>query len=388
MFGVKLQGSCKSFIHGYKIIRGKPDLEVIRSKFQQLFNQTDSYDKLKHAMTDRFGYFCWDTQVPFEINNHIRLLDDFDPEEIVDEAKIADICSKLSARKCGDDRPQWEVLMIPKYKMTGELLEDNKTSHYALIVRLHHAYCDGISFVLMTNNFLSDIPGELPLDPTKEFKNPIWMKAYIWAKIVIVGPMNFLKNLFMLVFTANRFRVDRYVNSKVMARSSTLEMDTLKKIREASGTSVTSITLSAVYGALHKTHMRLFPGKPLPKRMHLGSVGVLLPYKENPLVNQFTMWPYTAPLIAQDPQMRLAVTYEGVRKCASQPDPLFNFFMQRALGSLPKIWHEILFSLSGTPVMLSNVPGYKTAVKLFGGELVDVAAWIPLVTTTGKFAHI
>lgn len=383
VFGVKLHGSSKSYIHGYKIIRGKPDINLIRSRFLQIFTKTNECDKLKHVITHKFGYFCWDTKVHFDVALNIRFLDNFDPEEIVDEDRLTDICSKLVGHDYGTSKPQWEILMIPKYRMHGEPI-DSHTTHYALIVRLHHAYCDGISFVLLTNNFLSDSPGELPIDPTKGFKNPIWIKAYIWAKIFIVGPMNFFWNLALLVFTPSMYRVERYLHSKVLSRSSSIEMETLKRIRIASGASITSITLSAVYAALYKTHMRIFPGKPVPKKLHLGSIGVMLPYhEEKRLVNQFTMWRYTSPLQIDDPKKRLVMTHEEVRKCASKPDPVFNFYMQKALGSLPKFLHEILFALSGTPIMLSNVPGYKTPVKVFGGEMVDVSAWIPLVTTTG-----
>ncbi|CAL8122566.1 unnamed protein product [Orchesella dallaii] len=384
VFGVKLPGSSKSYIHGYKVIRGVPDINRIRAKLQEVFTRTSGYDRLKHALTDKFGYFCWDKKVPFDVTKHVRLLDDFDPEEIVDEARLVEICEKLVPRDCGEEMPQWEVMMIPKFRMPGELQNETTTSHYALIVRIHHAYCDGISYVLLVNNFLADVSGELPIDPTKGFNNPFWIKAYIWAKILAVGPMNFFKYLGMLIASNSLFGVERYSLSKLMAKSSTVEMDKLRKLRLASGTSVTSITLSAVFAALHKTHLRLFPGRAVPKTLHLASVGVMLPYSEDKrLANQFTMWPYTAPLKVDDPKKRLAMTHEEVRRCASQPDPVFDFYMQRALGSLPKFLHTILFNLSGTPIMLSNVPGYKTSVKLFGGEMVDAAAWIPLVTTTG-----
>lgn len=388
VFGVKLHGSSKSFIQGFKIIRGTPDLNLIRDKFQEMFSSTEGFDKLKHVMTHKFGYFCWNTKVAFDLTKHIRILDDigFNPEGVADEAKLISICANFQGKELGEDKPQWEILMVPKYRLPEESPNETKTSHYALIVRMHHAYCDGISFVLMTNNFLADHPGELPIDPTKGFKNPIWIKAYIWAKIFLVGPMNFLMNLAILVCTSSRYRVERYLHTKVLARSSTIDMDVLRRIRLASGTSVTSITLSAVYATLYKTHLRLFPGKPVPEKMHLGSIGVMLPYSEEKrLVNQFTMWRYTAKLRVDDPKERLAMTHQEVRKSASQPDPVFNYLMQRALGSLPKFLHEILFALSGTPVMLSNVPGLKSSIKLFGGELVDVTGWIPLVTTTGTY---
>ncbi|ODM97261.1 Bacitracin synthase 1 [Orchesella cincta] len=361
--GVKLHGSSKSYIHGYKIIRGVPDMNRICAKLQEVFTKT----------SDKFGYFCWDKKVPFDVTKHVRLLDDFDPEEIVDEARLVEICSKLAPRDCGEEMPQWEVLMIPKFRMAGEL-EDEEITHYALIVRIHHAYCDGISYVLLVNNFLADVPGELPIDPTKGFNNAVWIKVYIWAKILTVGPMNFFTNLGMLLVTKSMYGVERYSLSKIFAKSSVVGMDKLRKLRLASGTSVTSITIAAVFAALNKTHLRLWPGKPVPKTLHLASVGVMLPYtEEKRLVNQFTMWPYTAPLKVDDPKKRLAKTYEEVRRCASQPDPVFDFYMQRALGSLPKFLHKILFNLSGTPIMLSNVPGYKTSVKLLEGDGIGIS---------------
>jgi len=197
-----------------------------------------------------------------------------------------------------------------------------------------------------------------------------------------------------LILTPTVYKIHTYQNEKFLGRSRNIKLDTLKQIRKASGTSVFSIILSALYSALYKAHKSTTNGtsQPMTRAMHAACISAMLPYAEdedstNALVNQFTMWLYSSPLklnSGDDPIQRLLHTNKIYKGCTTSPYPVFDFHITRALGALPEFAHWILYRLSGTPLMISNLPGLTTPAYMYDGMLVDAAAWIPLVTTTGN----
>jgi hypothetical protein len=384
VFGTKIKGNCNSMIQGFQIIKGVPNLQTMREKYTELFQKTNGdYMRLQHIFSHKFLYFCWQRDNKFDLKNHIRVLDDWDIKKEVDERKIMEILGTYSTQEMSSNKPQWEILLIPKYRVDGQS-SSKECDHYAIFTRFNHAYSDAISFLLMVNNYIADKPGELPMDPTKPFKVPLWAQAVIWAKVILLGPLSFVSIMATYVLSHSLYGPKRYVSKKIVGRSEPILLETIKRLKKASGSSVTAILYTAVYSALHKSHLRLFPKSSVPDYLHLGSVMAMFPYwQKRKMGNQFTLWPYTAPLKVDNLGERLRISNEITLRGMGSPGPVLNFYLTRALGSLPKFLHHLLWSLSGSPVMLSNVPGFNTRVGLFGGEMVDGAGFIPLMSTVG-----
>jgi len=388
VFGTKIKGNCNSLIQGFQVIKGVPNLQRMREKYTAMFQNTNGdYLRLQHVFTSKFLYFCWERDFKFNIRNHVRILDNWDVRKEADEQKILSIIESYAVKEMSTNKPQWEILLIPKFRVEGQSSSE-ECNHYAIFTRFNHAYSDAISFLLMVNNYIADKPGELPMDPTKAFKIPLWAQAIVWGKVILLGPLHFLSIMFTYVLSSSVYGPKTYVNKKLVARSGPIKLETVKELKKASGASVTAILYTAVYSALEKSHVRLFRNVEVPEYLHLGSVMAMFPYwDKRKLGNQFTLWPYTAPLKIKCLQERLEVSNEIVLNGMGSPGPVLNFYLTRALGSLPRDLHHILWSLSGSPVMLSNVPGFNTRVGLFGGEMVDGAGFIPLMSTVGKYSH-
>jgi len=154
-FGCEIPGTSKSTISGFKIFKGTPNLKLIQQKFDDMLKGKSKYEKLKYALTNKLGYFCWDvfTAGTFDVRNHVKMMDAWSPEEIVDEKRLIGYLEKNATVSMSSSKPQWEMLFIPKYRVGRE----QQIEHYALAIRLNHAYCDGISYILMTNNELTDV---------------------------------------------------------------------------------------------------------------------------------------------------------------------------------------------------------------------------------------
>lgn len=388
VFGYRIKGNCNSLILGYQIIKGTPNLSQIRQRYQNMLQSPETredFSRLKCIFNDKYGYYCWERDDHFDIRRHIRVLDNWDVTKEADEEKLMDLTGDLVRKDMSTDKPQWEILLIPKY-WTGQASE--KKPHYALITRFNHAYSDAISFFLMVNNFIADSKAEMVMDPTKiPFKIPLWAKIVVNLKAIIMGPYSFVAIMSAYILDKSVFSVKYYSDTKICGKSPPIAFDTVKDIKKASGASVTAILYTAVYSALYKAHRRSHPKVEVPEHLHLGSVMAMFPYWEKrKLGNQFTLYPYTANLPVKDNCLRerLRISDEITRKAMGSSGPVFNFELTRSLGSIPKIFHCCLWQLSGCPVMLSNVPGFSTKLKIYGGEMVDGAGFLPLMSTMGK----
>lgn len=98
----------------------------------------------QRVRADRQGY-VWEHCAP-DLTQHVRLVDRVDGEE-----GLARLCASLMTTPMAEDRPLWEVLVVPGAWAHGT----------GLIVRFHHAVSDGIAAVALVERLL----GESPLTP-------------------------------------------------------------------------------------------------------------------------------------------------------------------------------------------------------------------------------
>jgi hypothetical protein len=301
-----------------------------------------------------------------------------------------DLVGNIVVNPMRGDKPQWEILLVPRYRPEGS--NEEEEPHYALITRFSHAYSDAISYFLMVNNYIADSPATLPMDPTSNlpFQLPYWAKAIVWGKALILGPYYFFCIMVTYMFDRSVFSVSYYSPTKLCSRSPPMRLETVRNIKKESGASVTAILYTALYSALYKSHVKLFQNVPVPPKLQLASVVAMFPYwGERKLGNQYSLWPYSAPLPINGKnnnclKERLKGSDEITRKGVQSACSVFNFHLSRCLGSLPKLVHPLLWQLSGCPIMLSNVPGFSSRLKIYGGEMTDACGFLPLMSTVGE----
>jgi hypothetical protein len=110
----------------------------------------------------------------------------------------------------------------------------------------------------------------------------------------------------------------------------------------------------------------------------------MLPYKSRQFQNHFTTFKIPCHGKELNRITRLKETDGICRKVSYSCEPIFYFFIMRFAGYLPRGVQDVLADFAGTSVLFSNVPGPIEPYQIFGGEVVDAGAWLPMVKTYGK----
>jgi len=416
LFSYNKVPNSSSIIHSVLVIKGELDLAKIRQRyldkvfkyvdtetqksssfwnlmflpFSSTSNQEPLYAQrlLKTMVSSKFGFPCWkDVSQDFDLNRHVHILEGLNPREAITEDKLLQIISRTmdSGVIFNNEHPQWEHIIIPNYRM-----ENSSYPHFACILRVHHAYADGASFGILVDTVLSDTPLKFAIDPLKPFPGSnFWTNSYFNIKAFLFGPLEFLLTLKSAIEDKSSLIVKRkYSNKKVLEWTNPIDMNFLKEIRRNSGCSVASILMSAFTGALQTLYEKR-PNElgPVPKELNVGNMAIMLPYKSRQFQNHFATFRIPCPVAGNNRLERLKQTDKISRQISFSCEPIFNFFIMKFSGYLPRIVQDTLADLAGTPVLFSNVPGPMEPYRIFGGEVVDAGAWLPMIKTYGKLCE-
>ncbi|XP_055938698.1 uncharacterized protein LOC129968629 isoform X1 [Argiope bruennichi] len=96
--------------------------------------------------------YCWVDDSEFDIEKHVFE----EARKVRTRHQLRDLISSLMSHPLAPNKPLWEVRMIKNYGYARDTI---------LIVRVHHALGDGITFVKILSNFLADHPQMLRLKP-------------------------------------------------------------------------------------------------------------------------------------------------------------------------------------------------------------------------------
>jgi hypothetical protein len=413
LFAYDKVANSSAIIHSILILKGEVDLVKIRQRyldkvFQYLEEEPHSsksspwsmFSKsctsstaeplyaqrlLKTLIGSKFGFPCWkDVSKDFDITRHVHIMNGLGPKDVITEDKLLRMVSGCMDEGVlfNNDHPQWEHLIVPNYRV-----ENSSSPHFACILRVHHAYADGASFGILVDTVLSDSSLKFAIDPLKPFPGTnFWSTSYFNLKAFLFGPLAFLLTLKSAIEDKSSLIIEkRYSRRKVLDWSNPIDMNFLKELRRASGASVASILMTAFGGAVRTLHEKR-PKElgPVPDELNVGSMALMLPYKSRQFQNHFTTFRIPCPVKELNRIKRLKETDGTCRKVSYSCEPIFNFFIMRFAGYLPRVVQDILADLAGTPVLFSNVPGPIEPYRIFGGEVVDAGAWLPMVKTYGK----
>jgi len=100
------------------------------------------YERLKKIFVRKCGYYCWEEDTNFDINNHVII---YPEHQTVKESQLMDLLSMLS-QDMSETHPQWQEIIIPnfEYDMSTSVIsknkQDNITEQSLRILRFHHSY--------------------------------------------------------------------------------------------------------------------------------------------------------------------------------------------------------------------------------------------------------
>jgi len=222
------------------IMRGKCDISKIRRKFQSILQEkcTDGelvYDRMKRRLVKKCGFYCWEHMgQEFDINQHVKYLTrDGNDLEPLEETEIFQLLQKMYDYPLPGDKPQWEILVIPKYVYTVDNNNNcnaEDTPYYGFIVRMHHSIMDGISAGNALQHYMADKKLELTVDPlSKQHELTLGQTIAAYLQIMLLGPHSFFK--VMALREENDFHGPQLTGPKYLGWSRQVNVEALKQIK-------------------------------------------------------------------------------------------------------------------------------------------------------------
>jgi len=391
-FGHKSEGN-SPIIHAITIHKGRANLEAIRQRYDQVvfkykpypFSPQCVYTKLKRTVSSKWDFPCWKFPKRFDISDHVRLVEGIGPQDVVNESKLISLLGELIDRPMDEKKPQWEHLIIPCYQLETDIC----IPHFVSIYRIHHAYSDGVAFILLIDSVLADRKLKFAIDLMRRMAGTSWFKdLYLSLRAAMLGPAEFLHDLKMGMQEQSLLYLDKYSNKKFVGWSRPVDLEMLKEIKVRSGCSIPAILMTGVTGAIREYHKRKFSWfdrGTVPEEISCANIMAMLPVNEKKLQNKFAPFRIVYPLREESCCIRLKLTDETGRQCSQSGQPYFNYFVVRLAGCFPQSFQDFLSRIAGTPMVFSNVPGPVNQYRMFGGDVIEHGVWLPPL---GKFGRL
>ena len=182
-------------------------------------------------------------------------------------AELMDLCAHLASLPLDRSRPLWEMWVIEGYRPEGEDAEK-----VVVFAKMHHATVDGVSGANLISHLCSIEPGAAPLVPTEQRhprdpgRGELLGRAVIGTAARPVTLVKVLKPSAQLItksigrarqgtamaapFSAPRTSFNGTITSHRSIAMADLDLDEIRRIKKATGTTVNDVVLAVAGGAL------------------------------------------------------------------------------------------------------------------------------------------
>lgn len=191
----------KQVIMSLKILQGPFDLQEIRSRCEQTVCKRDNRGKLMFPKFHQFldtigGYYCW-KPAKFEIDHHVRIMDEVDPDKIVTESEAMGKLSQIANQDFAVGRAPWEILIIPRFVYNKDVDSVDETDKFGMVIRIHHGMGDGFSLMKLIMREMSGEDPEKYSPPVKDLGKPWpwWYRIFAFFYMLYYSPRCFYKEM-------------------------------------------------------------------------------------------------------------------------------------------------------------------------------------------------
>ncbi|CAL8147273.1 unnamed protein product [Orchesella dallaii] len=333
-------------------------------------------EKLEHILIEKYGYACWKKDEDFNVKRHVRYLG----SKIYCKPDMQSLFREIS-EDMGDNKPQWELVIVPRYKESKE-----SPTTCLTIFRFHHAYADGLSVLMIVKkHFISDVtyyldPCELPV------KIPPWKIYLYYANAIIFGPYTWL---LVLIKKFRSFwpirRSPCPVNEigqhqKHFTWANRFDLDKIRKIRKT----IRNATISSIIeNAFITAATQVLPRERFPENWFVTELAAFIPYKNTHPQNRFSLFEYYIDS-TQNEIERLECSSNAASKAMLSPYIPVLFFLIKLCGRFPICINKYIFAGALSSMMVSNVPISKTKGKFVGtGDVLEFIGFPPQPTDIG-----
>ncbi len=340
----------------------------------------------------------WEDDPYFDIDNHVMRLALPSPG---DDATLKEVISTLASRPLDRSKPLWEFHLVENLLGGGSFL----------VVRLHHAIADGIALmsVLMT---LCDVNPDAPWPKPESEKahrrrgrrvrSLFHPAASFFAATrtmadegmsMITKPGHLAKRASQArAFTERLLRLALLPpdaktifkgplgRKKVVAWTTDLSLDDVKRIKTAFGVTVNDVLMAVIAGGLRR--YLLARGESVPRNLNIRA---MVPVNLRPLEeaaklgNYFGLVVLSLPLGIENPLDRVMEVKRRMDDLKNSPEAVVGYTLLKAMGMTPSEIENLavqFFAMKST-LVLTNVPGPREKLYFAGSPIERIMFWVP-----------
>ncbi|WP_280406102.1 wax ester/triacylglycerol synthase family O-acyltransferase [Nocardia brasiliensis] len=322
----------------------------------------------------------WVPDSNFDLAHHIRWMALPEP---ADEAALCELVAEVMEERLDRDHPLWQCIVI-------ERLADDR---WAMIVKAHHSMVDGISGIALFER-LCDAPADRRLTAVPNgVDTPLaWDRLLLNVlRLPVAAPRFVVRTLraaVPLVLSAALPAAGSSLNGSIgRQRRYTVARTTLPVVREIGavfGTTVNDVVLAAVAAAFRALLLARGEEPTADKLRILTPVSVRAADAKSILDNRVSAMLPLLPIESADPVEQLALVHERMSEHkASGESAAANSFLTLArwLPFASVAWTVRLVSRypqRGISGLATNVPGPRRRLYLYGREVLEILAYVPI----------
>jgi WS/DGAT/MGAT family acyltransferase len=358
------------------------------------FKSKIKHDDFVRIMTDKFvsitRFQChpapsiygehWETK-PIDEDYHFPT----DHETIETDLHLQQKASNFINQPLGHDRPMWRMLLLPNYQRGS-----------AVVIRIHHAYADGMALMKILLQMMDE--GELikyaakqaqPKPPPESEKSHSWLQRFQpflpgngkWVETLgLVEELTTeLLKMGLSPGEENVFKSPGLCGKKQLVWTPPLKLDEVKTIAKFQAAKVNDVLLSSAAGAFRRYLKSINQLSAWSELRTVIPVDLRAKVKAQDLGNYFGLVFLSLPLGVEDPIERARLLNERMMALKTSKQAWLVFQILQLSGYLPDIAEKELIRLfsSKASAVMTNVPGPAFPLHFAGSELDQILFWVP-----------
>jgi len=394
------------------LVEGDPSLEKFREEFtHKILNKKDPntgalcYPEFQQNITHWFGYPFWRDLTKFNLSECIRELPENELNEFVgsnsdkvvsswDCNSVEDKMQIVTAKPWTKDKPLWEIFFIRKYTNLEKLQVDNKADELSenkdsnndkkftlILIRVHHAFADGISAVMVfsqaMNVSLEEYTERYKARPAQNSQSRLvqFLKLLFLPLLMAYDVIYFLRK--DDAGCKNPFRVsEKDFNNKQRnnilhtASSDPIDKALIKRIASHYKVSFSAVVFHAISSGIRSALIQK-QGDKLPEKIN---VWLPLPVPNHPDKprNWISLGLISLPMKNPDPVGRLLSIHRKLERLKNSTTLFSIFYLSKLHGIVPRwIGHE-LRKIKNSAGFISTLPGPSKTLSIGGFPVVKI----------------
>ena len=290
----------------------------------------------------------------FDFTQHVEHVTLESSDDATLRAFVGGVVSTLLAR----DRPLWRVYVI-----------DRPSAGTTLLYRIHHSIGDGFALLGI---LLSICDGDGPRAPMAALPR----RARVATALACTKS---LARIVMLPPDPATLLKGALGRQKLVAWSEPLDLAEVKRTARAASATINDVLVATTAGALGRYLARCGQDIDGMEIRAMLPVDLRRGVAPTDLGNRFGLFVTGLPVGIRDPLSRIAAVKQRMDVLKRSPDALVTHALLRVLGWSPRPIEDLGVRFFGTKasLVLTNVPGPRTRLRLAGVPVSRMMFWVP-----------